>query len=259
VPLDQVLDVGGFDLERALSLRPTFLDPEYPFEWVGIYQLAAGTYELQLSPGPDPTMRILVEKIADGNDATILAAAEQANRRMTASAPSVAPGGACSPDGTPYELSLVGDAPWRFALPIGEPGRYAVFTQHLPAEFELALVNDDGRRLTPFAAREFVASHTHDDAVTSVGLEFERPFDEARLNKWLGKLLREQGNDIFRMKGILAIAGSDRRFVFQGVHMLFDGRPDLPWGDAPRRSQVVFIGRALDREALRAGLTACLA
>jgi G3E family GTPase len=47
--------------------------------------------------------------------------------------------------------------------------------------------------------------------------------------------------------------------VFQGVHMLFDGRPDTPWGDRPRRSQVVFIGKHLDRAALREGLGSCLA
>ena len=94
---------------------------------------------------------------------------------------------------------------------------------------------------------------------SSVGLEFDRPFDEARLNTWLGALLRTQGADIFRMKGILAIASSERRFVFQGVHMLFDGRPDTPWPDGPRRSQVVFIGKHLDRAALHEGLAACLA
>ncbi|WP_373071163.1 GTP-binding protein, partial [Gemmatimonas sp.] len=49
------------------------------------------------------------------------------------------------------------------------------------------------------------------------------------------------------------------RFVFQGVHMLFDGRPDRPWGDAPRSSQLVFIGRHLDRQALNDGFRACLA
>ena len=32
VPLQHVLDVGGFDLARALEVRPTFLEPEYPFE-----------------------------------------------------------------------------------------------------------------------------------------------------------------------------------------------------------------------------------
>ena len=59
------------------------------------------------------------------------------------------------------------------------------------------------------------------------------------------------GTDIFRMKGILDVKGRDERFVFQGVHMLFDGRPDRPWrATEPRGNQLVFIGRNLDRDRL---------
>ena len=72
-------------------------------------------------------------------------------------------------------------------------------------------------------------------------------------------MLRTKGPDIFRMKGVLSIQGEAERFVFQGVHMLFDGRPDRPWGDEPRRNSLVFIGRNLDRDALNAGFRACLA
>lgn len=55
------------------------------------------------------------------------------------------------------------------------------------------------------------------------------------------------------MKGILNIKGQANRFVFQGVHMLFEGKPDRPWKDEQqRKSQLVFIGRNLDREALNA-------
>jgi hypothetical protein len=43
------------------------------------------------------------------------------------------------------------------------------------------------------------------------------------------------------------------RFVFQGVHMLFDGRPDRPWKDAERHNQLIFIGRNLDRNQLNEG------
>ncbi len=50
----------------------------------------------------------------------------------------------------------------------------------------------------------------------------------------LGELLRERGVDIFRMKGFISLADEPRRFVFQGVRMLFDGQPDRPWGNAPR-------------------------
>ncbi len=102
------------------------------------------------------------------------------------------------------------------------------------------------------------ATHEHDASVTSVGIHSERSVDSEKLNRWLSTLLREQGADIFRMKGIVSIAGSERRFVFQGVHMLFDGQEDRPWGNAPRTSDLVFIGRNLDRQLLNEGFSRCL-
>jgi G3E family GTPase len=100
--------------------------------------------------------------------------------------------------------------------------------------------------------------HLHDTSVTSVGIELPGEVNPDRLNKWLGKLLAEKGVDIFRMKGILAIAGEEPRYVFQGVHMLFDGQPDQPWGDTPRSNRLVFIGRNLDRDGLQSAFAACL-
>ena len=64
--------------------------------------------------------------------------------------------------------------------------------------------------------------------------------------------------DIFRMKGSLSISGDSRRFVFQGVHMLFDAKPDRSWDDLPRRNQLVFIGRNLDEDEMRKGFEECL-
>ena len=61
------------------------------------------------------------------------------------------------------------------------------------------------------------------------------------------------------MKGVLAVKGREMRFVFQGVHMLMDGKPDRPWGTEPRQNTLVFIGRNLDRQALNEGFRACLA
>ena len=74
--------------------------------------------------------------------------------------------------------------------------------------------------------------------------------DEQKLQAWISKLLRDKGVDIFRMKGFLSIAGESNRFVFQGVHMIFSGKPDRPWGSLPRRNQLVFIGRNLDIEGI---------
>ena len=101
--------------------------------------------------------------------------------------------------------------------------------------------------------------HQHDTTVTSVGIELEGEVDDCRLNTWLGNLLRTKGADIFRSKGILAIAGSSRQYVFQGVHMLLMGEQGAQWRtDEPRRNRLVFIGRYLDREELERGFARCL-
>ena len=48
IPLDQVLNLGGFNLDRAVTVDPQFLETEYPFEWAGAYALAPGTYALAI-------------------------------------------------------------------------------------------------------------------------------------------------------------------------------------------------------------------
>ncbi len=40
LPLEQVLDLGAFDLERALKVDEAFLQPQRPYEWAGCYRLA---------------------------------------------------------------------------------------------------------------------------------------------------------------------------------------------------------------------------
>ena len=118
----------------------------------------------------------------------------------------------------------------------------------------------DGALVEPVLAVEHAAGHTHDNTVSSVGITEDAPLDPKQLNAWLSELLATKGADIFRMKGILNVAGTANRFVFQGVHMLFDGKADRPWKDGEHRvSRMVFIGRNLDRAALTAGFRNCLA
>lgn len=100
--------------------------------------------------------------------------------------------------------------------------------------------------------------HHHDEKVTSVGIEAEGDCDGRKVNAWLTELVRTQGGDIFRMKGVFAIAGNPDRVIFQGVHMLIDAANGGAWADRKRGSKIVFIGRNLDREALNAGFRDCL-
>jgi G3E family GTPase len=149
-----------------------------------------------------------------------------------------------------------------FRISIPAHGNYALFTQHGLDEFEGALLKG-GVKIEPGHTHEHgghAHDHTHDETVTSVGIEEKRELDAKKLNAWLSELLQTKGQDIFRMKGILHIKGSQSRFVFQGVHMLFEGKADRPWGATEeRKSQLIFIGRNLDRDALNVGFRRCLA
>ena len=102
--------------------------------------------------------------------------------------------------------------------------------------------------------------HEHNEDVTSVSFEVERPIDPERFNAWISVLLQEKGPDLLRTKGILQYKGEDRRFAFQAVHMIADGGFIGPWREGERRtSKIVFIGRNLNRPQLRRGFEACQA
>jgi G3E family GTPase len=255
VPIAALLDVGGFDLARAVATRPTFLSPEYPFEWAGTFDLGEGEVTIALDAGPDDTIDLLARFV--DKDAGAYAETEAAMRRWTTSSPS-------SPRSPGTEL-CVGDDRVAVDATVGSTihlrvprgGRVGLYTQHLPEEFALRVLRNN-QVVQPIASSAFAAAHVHDNEVTSVGIHVDGALDRQKLNAWLGTLLRNKGNDIFRMKGILNISGADERFVFQGVHMLFDGRPDRLWGDEPRTNSIVFIGRHLDRAELTGGVRACL-
>ena len=258
VPIADVLDIGGFDLDRALEHKPAFLEPEYPFEWAGVFE-ASGDLRMVLGDGPDPTMNVVVIPggALAGDDFN--ATAERVLRLFNRKGNPIVPGGRIEVGESQYTLDLAGGGTKSFTVGVPKPGRYAIFTQHTPQEFALRIEDGRGKRVEPVAAKTYAAGHTQDDTVTSVGIETEGTVDRNRFNAWLGKLLREQGVDIFRSKGILNIKGDDNRFVFQGVHMLLDADSDRPWGKGRRVNQLCFIGRKLDREALVSGFRACLA
>jgi len=109
------------------------------------------------------------------------------------------------------------------------------------------------------------AEHAHDDTVSSVGIEFQAELDLALLNTWLSTMLRENGVDLFRSKGVLNVKGSDARHIFQGVHMLMsisssDQGVGRPWKEGEMRTnRLVFIGRNLNREDIMTNFMACVA
>mmetsp|Transcript_62426 Transcript_62426/g.103846 ORF Transcript_62426/g.103846 Transcript_62426/m.103846 type:complete len:437 (+) Transcript_62426:23-1333(+) len=99
--------------------------------------------------------------------------------------------------------------------------------------------------------------HMHDDRVISVGFSQPGELDLEKTNNWLGKMVQLKGMDIYRMKGVLAMAGCENKFVYQAVHMQFHGDFTEPWGMEPRNNRLIFIGKNLDRQMLTEGFEGC--
>ena len=255
--IDTVLNVGGFSLDRALEVDPKFMEPEYPFEWAGVYSLKAGAGKLKLDIGPDPSMSLVMLPASTHTPEALQAVEMDAVLLFSREAQSLASGERIVPGRTLYELALDSKSA-EFEVDISQPGYYAFFTEHRPEEFRAELHESSGL-VAPILQREYKPNHEHNEEVSSVGITIPGDLDKHKFNQWMSTLLQTQGTDIFRMKGILSLKGETDRFVFQGVHMLFDGRPDRPWKDEERRNQLIFIGRNLNREDLHEGFKSCLA
>jgi G3E family GTPase len=267
LPLNEVLDLGAFDLDRALRMDEHFLEPVQPFEWAGSFLLAAGHYQLHAGAIHDhghdhhehghdhghgnlqQVKLLLLQSVAAGH--TGIDSLPGIAAQVFSSEPLPIAHGGHLPPGRLVQLTLGFGAELHLELP--ESGHWVLFTEHAPVEFGLHLHGHH-----PQAEREY-GSHHHDAAISSIGISDTRELNADKVNEWLSYLLQSRGQDILRMKGILAFRGEPRRYVFHGVHMIFDGKLERPWGDTPRANRLVFIGRKLDRQELEAGFESCVA
>jgi G3E family GTPase len=288
LPLHHIFNLGGFNLSRATELDPKFLEPTYPFEWTGAYELPAGTHDLVIGHhdhapgeacedcdhdhahdhapegdhahhhhhGADGTLDVVIMKVKSLDERDLAAARDAAVLVFSDWENQVAAGDPITPGGTLQRLRLGEHAHGHFPLKIDAPGYYLVFEAcgHHPLHIHVL-----GEPVRPSWQKDYEHTHSHDEEVTSVGIHSPGDLDAKKLNTWIGELLKVKGNDIYRCKGVLSVKGSPNRLVFQGVHMLFDAKFDRPWGQDSRTNTLVFIGKKLDRAALTEGFKSCLA
>ncbi len=102
--------------------------------------------------------------------------------------------------------------------------------------------------------------HYHDEDMQSISLNTDKPLNPDKFFPWVQELVHTEGPNILRCKGILSFKDDDRRFVFQGVHMILDGDHQRPWQDGEKRlSRAVFIGRNLPGKKITEGFESCVA
>jgi G3E family GTPase len=101
--------------------------------------------------------------------------------------------------------------------------------------------------------------HKHNSPIESESIVLEGEMEQGTLRYWLSTLIFDRSDFIYRMKGIINVAGSDEKLVFQSVHRLFEDGRGGKWQTGEKRlNKIVFIGEKLDRQELLDGLTSCL-
>ena len=101
--------------------------------------------------------------------------------------------------------------------------------------------------------------HHHDDDVKSFVFRADRPFDPAKLEDFIGAIVNVYGPRMLRYKGVLAMQGTERKVIFQGVHQLMGSDLGPEWAAGESRvSKMVFIGIDLPKDIFFQGLEQCL-
>jgi len=255
VDMDKILNVGGFSLDRVLEIEPKFMEPEYPFVWGGVYQLSAGLHEVVLPDRTKSAIQVAILSAPSADENGLLAAGKDGVAVFSGPEKRVLPGDRLTASKDPYRLEMLpGEA--RFSLAVADDTAVAILSGSNLGKIGVQVLSN-GLAIVPSASRGFHHSHTHSD-VNAVGITLPGDMHLKKLNEWMSELLQTRGPDIYRMKGVLSIKGDPKRFVFQGVHMLFDGQPGRPWGSDARTNKLVFIGRNLNRAELEAGFRRCL-
>ena len=105
---------------------------------------------------------------------------------------------------------------------------------------------------------EHLDVNRHDDRIRAVCIIRERPISWTALSAWLDALAEMRGDDLLRLKAIVALSDRpDQPVVLHGVQHLFHPPVLLPeWPSEDHRTRMVFITRDLPREAIETTLTA---
>ncbi|WP_051935479.1 GTP-binding protein [Deinococcus sp. YIM 77859] len=105
-------------------------------------------------------------------------------------------------------------------------------------------------------ALEGAAPVSHTPGLASFTLRAETPLDPFRWGRFLTDFILSRPAEVLRVKGTLSLAGYPHRVLFQAVRDLLTADA---WDEADGRTELVFIGRGLERAEYEAAWAECVA
>lgn len=258
-PLDQLLGVNSFSVNRALEVDVNFLDSDSDGE----------DAQPELSAKEAATAAALTaykqrRKLQLREAAEKLEAEKDRRPRMgDKQGRSLGSGCAAEAEAAAAESKAAGEGNVNGGGHVhghNHKGGEEAQHEHGPAEDCSCCEHHDLQEGERQPKRQRKKMHDLSD-ISSISITARGPLDDYRFNMFMRDLLSEKAKDIFRCKGVLAVHGQgDKKFIFQGVHeTICYGPADKPWQEGESRvNKVVFIGKALDRKALLDGFRTCV-
>jgi G3E family GTPase len=145
------------------------------------------------------------------------------------------------------------DASALFGLGLFDPQTKSVEVQRWLNDEAVAASHDDDHD-----GHHHQDVNRHDERIRAFCITRDRPISWSALSGWLDALASMRGDDLLRLKAIVAIAERpDQPVVLHGVQHLFHPPVLLPrWPSEDRRTRMVFITRGLPQQAIEESLTA---
>jgi G3E family GTPase len=181
------------------------------------------------------TDRVVITKTDIADDETIARLQERLRAMNPFAQQTIAVGGEVDP------ALLTNIGPRSVAARTEELGRWLA-----PSAPEFRLAEERQEDDSPKAG-------THDAAIRSFCLWFDKPFTWDGLNTALAVLTTLRGPDLLRVKGIVHVSGERGPVVLQGAQHVFHPPVTLEGDrDTDPRSRIVFIVRNIARESIEA-------
>jgi len=147
-------EAGGGDGGEPHAAASHAHGDEPPFEWGGVFLLPSENVTLRLQPGPDDAgMRVVLLPVGATTPDAFAAVVPHAAEVFGGEAQDMAGGGTFAADGAVHRLVLA-PTPMTFTVGVTQAGPYALFTEHMPWEFQLQ-VTVGGDALEPLHVRQF--------------------------------------------------------------------------------------------------------
>ena len=95
----------------------------------------------------------------------------------------------------------------------------------------------------------------HEHTIENYCFKNTQAFNQMKLGAWLDAFLQFNSDTIYRVKGILNIAGVDNKIILQSVHAQFQATVGRAWDkNETRESKLVFIGKKLNSKVIEKNL-----